>query len=113
MSQDKDAAERNFTHINHCFSTGISKIEIVMTSALTWSDSQPGHTLTIVSYNCRDSFGVSAISPGKPFCLSCVNEGTGETLKLLPHFVVFYDLLQYRSKAKWNVLYTIKRAKYW
>ena len=35
MFQDKDAAERNFTHINHCFSTGIYKIEIVMTSALT------------------------------------------------------------------------------
>ena len=70
-----------------------------MTTPLTWSDSQFGHTLIIVSYNCRDSLGVSAISPGKPFCLSCVNEGTGETLKLLPHFVVFYDLLQYTPAA--------------
>ena len=72
MFQDKDAAERNFTHINHCFSTGIYKIEILMKNALTWSDSQSGHTLTIVSYNCRDSFGVSAISPGKPFSKSCL-----------------------------------------
>ena len=70
-----------------------------MTTPLTWSDSQSGHTLIIVPYNCRDSLGVSAISPGKPFCLSCVNEGTGETLKLLPHFVVFYDLLQYTPAA--------------
>ena len=72
MFQDKDAAERNFTHINHCFSTGIYKIEILMKNALTWSDSQSGHTLTIVSYNCRDSFGVIAISPGKPFSKSCL-----------------------------------------
>ena len=70
MSQDKDSAEKNFTHINHCFSAGIHKIEIVMTNALTWSDSQSGHTLTIVSYNCRDSFDVSAISPGKPLSRS-------------------------------------------
>ena len=70
-----------------------------MTTPLTWSDSQSGHTLIIVSYNCRDSFGVSAISPGKPFCLSCVKEGTGETLYLLPHIIVFYDLLQYRPTA--------------
>ena len=74
MSQDKDAAKRNFTYINYCFSTGIYKIEIVMTSALTWSDSQCGHTLTIVSYICRDSFGVSAISPGNPFSRSCLCE---------------------------------------
>ena len=53
---------------------------MLMTTPLTWSDSQSGHTLIIVSYNCRDSLGVSAISPGKPFCLSCVKEGTRETL---------------------------------
>ena len=81
MSQHKDSAEENFIYINHCFSTSIYKIEILMTNALTWSDLQSGHTLTIVSYSCKDSFGVSAISPGKPFSRSCVRKRTCETLR--------------------------------
>ena len=44
---------------------------------LTCNDSLPHHFSTMVLYNWRDSLGVRAISPGKPFSFSCRRrEGT-------------------------------------
>lgn len=44
---------------------------------LTCNDSLPHHFSTMVLYNWKDSLGVRAISPGKPFSFSCRRrEGT-------------------------------------
>ena len=57
---------------------------------LTCNDSLPHHFSTMVLYNWRDSLGVRAISPGKPFSFSCRRrEGTHKKkttcIKQTPH----------------------------